>query len=1010
MALPETIITLLNNYDFHRTAYRKSTQEYNEARLRRDFLDPFFKELGWDMDNKKGYSERYREVGHEQPIKIQGQTEFIDYTFRIGGMTKFIVEAKAPSVNIKNNRDAALQVRGYAWSAKIPLCILTNFEEFAIYDCTKKPLGSDAAVTARDDYFTYNEYPKKWDLISSIFSQDGILKGSFDKYVTVAEGKKGTASVDESFLIDIENWREQLAKNIELRNQNPSLSVDELNLSVQTILDRIIFLRFCEDRDIETYETLKSFVNNDNIYKSLCDFFKKADAKYNSGLFHFNNEPDREQPDIITPNLVIDDKIIKNIILELYPPKNYYLFSAIPPEILGQVYEQFLGKVIRITEKNHIKIEEKPEVKKAGGIYYTPQYIVDYIVKNTLEELLKNKTQKDVSKIHILDPACGSGSFLLGAYQFLLNWHLEWYLKNLVPLLNPEFNKEPKPISDPDIQALLPEYPPNGKKEVPIYNAGYSKEIHSRLGDRRRSDWKLTTSERKRILLHNIFGVDIDHQAVEVTKLSLLLKVLEEENEETMKFQLEQNHGRALPSLHKNIKCGNSLIEWDILELQPPQEEVKKINAFDWEQEFPDIINSGGFDVVIGNPPYDVLEKERGKSSWPHYVLSDYVKMRADYSNALGGKLNLYRFFLVRCMKLTKNKGFFGMIVPLSILGDISCTKTRLYLLRCLTNLNADCFPQKDNPKRRVFLKAKLSTCILVGSRENIDLNDSQIHVRVYPWNKFDDLLKECRYYTPDLALLDPINYPVPLVDENNWNVCKKIYTTKNIKRLEELGVYLVNRGEINQTVFRKYISEDTKKSRLLKGVEVGRYFINPILHQGFREWFDDIACKKDGVEKPIALKERIATQRITGVDDTLRIIATLISPPTYFADSTNSITLSDDTKYSLEYLLGLLNSKLFQWRFRITSSNNNVGTNELECLPTRIIDFNNPTENALHARLVSYVKQMLNLNTKLQTTRDDQEKTVIQRQIIAIDNKIELLIFELYGLTENEIKIIQMS
>ena len=202
----------------------------------------------------------------------------------------------------------------------------------------------------------------------------------------------------------------------------------DLNYAVQVTIDRIVFLRMCEDRGIEPYGQLREIVAGKNVYTGIMELFNRADKKYNSGLFHFLQEKGRsEPPDMLTPNLALDDQALKAIVKGLYYPESPYEFSVLPAEILGQVYEQFLGKVIRLTAGHRAVIEEKPEVKKAGGVYYTPAYIVDYIVGQTVGKLLEGKTPEDAARIKILDPACGSGSFLIGAYQYLINWHRDWY-------------------------------------------------------------------------------------------------------------------------------------------------------------------------------------------------------------------------------------------------------------------------------------------------------------------------------------------------------------------------------------------------------------------------------------------------------------------------------------------------------------------------------------------------------------------------------------------------------
>src|SRR5450759_3793271 len=362
---------------------------YNETQTRRDFIDPFFKALGWDIDNEEGYAEAYREVIHEDKVKVSGATKAPDYSFRlVGGKRLFFVEAKKPSVSVKDDIQPAYQIRRYGWSAKHPISIITDFEEFAIYDCSKKPKPDDKPSVARIKYFTYKDYLKEFDFIWETFSKEQVLKGSFDKFIQSDTHKKGTTSVDKDFLESLDRWRTYLAVNISWNNKN--LDEDEINFAVQQTIDRIIFLRIAEDRSVEPYGNLKHAIKQGNQYLNLFYQFRKADEKYNSGLFDLKK-------DRISATLNIENKIIRTIINELYYPECPYEFSVLPVEILGSAYEQFLGKVIRITPAHHAKIEEKLEVRKAGGVYYTTQYIVEYIVKNTVGKLIDGKTPKAVS-------------------------------------------------------------------------------------------------------------------------------------------------------------------------------------------------------------------------------------------------------------------------------------------------------------------------------------------------------------------------------------------------------------------------------------------------------------------------------------------------------------------------------------------------------------------------------------------------------------------------------------
>ncbi len=333
---PALVVDLVERFDRNRDAYHAG--QYNEAQLRREFLDPLFEALGWDVTNKQGYAEAYKDVIHEDAIVVGGATKAPDYCFRIGGARKFFLEAKKPSVDVRTDVPAAYQLRRYAWSAKLPLSILSDFEEFAAYDCRIKPERSDGAAVARVMLHTYRDLLEHWDEVAGIFAREAALKGSFDRYAESTRGKRGTAEVDEAFLKEIEAWRELLAHSLALRN--PALSQRELNFAVQATIDRIIFLRFSEDRGIEDYGRLLALLNGGDVYARLQQLYVRADERYNSGLFHFREEKGRpEAPDGLTLGLALDDRPLKEIIRRLYYPESPYEFSVLPADILGQVYE-----------------------------------------------------------------------------------------------------------------------------------------------------------------------------------------------------------------------------------------------------------------------------------------------------------------------------------------------------------------------------------------------------------------------------------------------------------------------------------------------------------------------------------------------------------------------------------------------------------------------------------------------------------------------------------------------
>jgi hypothetical protein len=320
-AVPKAILDLVERFERNREAYKSG--HYNETQVRREFLDPFFKALGWDIDNEQGYAEDYKDVFHEDAIKTTDGTKAPDYCFRIGGARKFFLEAKRPSVDIKNDVSPALQLRRYGWTTKLPLSVLSDFEEFAVYDCRFKPDKKDSAAVGRILYIHYTEYATRWHEIAAVFSREAVLKGSFDKFAESSKAKRGTADVDDAFLETIETWRKELAQNLALRNKE--LSQRELNFAVQRIIDRIIFLRICEGRGIEDYGRLRALTDGDKIYPRLGKLFEQADDRYNSGLFHFRGEKGRhEAPDELTLKLDLDDKLLRDILKNLYYPDSPY--------------------------------------------------------------------------------------------------------------------------------------------------------------------------------------------------------------------------------------------------------------------------------------------------------------------------------------------------------------------------------------------------------------------------------------------------------------------------------------------------------------------------------------------------------------------------------------------------------------------------------------------------------------------------------------------------------------
>jgi len=1136
MPVPTEIHSLIERFHRSRDAYLSG--EYNETQLRREFLDPFFAALGWDVDNSEGFAEAYKDVIHEDAIKIGTATKAPDYSFRIGGVRKFFVEAKKPAVNLKEDVNPAFQLRRYAWSAKLPLSILTDFEEFAVYDCRIKPFPADKPSTGRTMYFPYSQYVSKWEEIHGIFSKEAVLKGSFDKYAETNKIKRGTAGVDDAFLGEIEKWRTMLASNIALRN--PDLTQRELNFAVQRTIDRIIFLRICEDRGIEIYGALMALQNGEHVYKRLVEMFHRADEKYNSGLFHFRPEKERnEPPDEMTLGLEIDDKPLKDIVKSLYYPNSPYEFSVLPSDILGQVYEQFLGKVIRLTAGHRAVVEDKPEVKKAGGVYYTPTYIVEYIVKNTVGRLLgvdltpalskgegglsadmdvprymttdagtwkylkplaqenrkqpteaeeklwqrlrnhqlgfkfrrqhaidqfvvdfvcieknlmvevdgeihadqreydaertrmlktrgfevirfwnhevlsniedvlarirqaldltpvpspnwrgvsegrgevkKQLTPKRVSALRILDPACGSGSFLIGAYQYLLDWHRDWYVND------------------------GPEKWAKGKNPA-LYLAATHPSLTTEEGGG--GHWRLTTAERKRILLNNIYGVDIDPQAVEVTKLSLLLKVLEGENEQTISRQLRMFHERALPDLGNNIKCGNSLIGPDFYDGQQlslmDDEERLRINAFDWKAEFPGVFtpsphsrgegrvddstrrggveSAGGFDAVIGNPPYGSIF---GKQEMP-YLEFKYGVFK--------GVRDVYPCFIEAGVKLLKQRGRLGFIVPSAWLGGPDYRLLREFLLQ-QTIENVILLPFN------VFQDAYVDTAVFsisVGSppdKHSVKTFEFGKKEKVWSLELRDRVVKEVlqkQWFERDKKFV------------LNPEVANLLYRIRGSIPLTFADIVDVKRGVLFDKGILTTRRSSTRSFRYFEG-DVYRYNINLVVDR-WVEFGDEMK------ERPKEFRwfegRRILMRRL--VNRKQRLMASLAGE-TFITNKNLYSILPRAGHPRIECILGVLNSKLASHLYinQVTQATKDdfpqVTIKDLMSLP-----FPSLVAGSGHDRMVGLVEQMLELNKKLPEANTDHEQQVIRRQIDATDKQIDKLVYELYDLTDEERRIVE--
>ena len=958
---------------FEKDKHHYFSKDYLEAQVRQDFINPLFEALGWDIENRKGLSPFDREV-----ILEKGETTGRpDYNFRINGSTKFFVEAKAPSV-ILDNVNHILQAKTYAWSTKeVYFVILTDFEGFKLFDASLKPSHKFPGEGLIFD-FKYIEYLENIDKLW-LLSIEEVERGSLEKLLPRdVKSKRLRIPVDKAFLLDMTEWRTGLAKDIHKRNFPSPLAgegqgeggfdVRLLNEVVQRLLDRIIFIRIAEDRKIRNPYELKEIVD---LWRH--ENKRKPILTHLNDLFHEVN--DDLNGDIFKPHacetIDVDSELLSDIIENLYFPKCRYRFDVIGVELLGSIYERYLGSTIRVTPQR-VKVEEKPEVRKAGGVYYTPKYIVDYIVKNTVGRLIEGKTPKQIEKLKILDPACGSGSFLLGAYQYLLDYHLEYFRKH---------PKEAQNLSFDFYQKVNPE------------------------------DLSLPLHIKASILKNNIFGVDLDAQAVEITMMSLYLKLLEGER------SLLPRKQHILPSLTNNIKCGNTLIGYDFFESPSHlslrgfsttkqsssplagegqgeglfSDELKsRINPFDWNSKnagFGEIMEKGGFDAVIGNPPYVTAELEGHER--------DYYT--AIYPESTIGKLNTYRLFTHKGWKLLREDGMLGFIIPNTYLTDRDSQKLRALLLNNSKIKQILFFPEN----MKVFENVTQATTILLFEKGKKGIKNNVIKVTDPVKNIATLNVEPERNYRQDLFLKMPEQMIITKRTVEQIAVIEKEMTLG-----KPLDVFAdVYQGEVNVSIYKNSIAINPKNKNykpLIRGNNIERYYVDLSFSDKKGSWVD--------ASRPFRQHQtgiRIITQEVSNMQQKRRLNGAVIQNDIYVGHTANYILLKGK-KYHPNYFIALLNSFLLDFIFQTFNSTNHIPARELKRLPIRTIDFKNPKEKVIHDKLVSLVDRMLQLHKKKTSLPPSTGREKVEREIAVTDEKIDEIIYGLYGITEEERKIIE--
>jgi len=983
---------------------------YSEQSARHDFIDKFFIALGWDVNHEAEKNPYEQEVKIELNVNVRGRKKRADYAFYLAPNFRdvvFYVEAKKPSVQIENSDDYFQAIR-YGYNSETPLVILTDFEQFHILDCRYAP-SIDTALYRFVKKYTYEDYlnKEKFAEIYYLFSREAVNAGSIPKRALELPKAPGGAvqlglfkgaykPIDEALLDELDEYRNSLAHAF--KNGNPDLDHWALTEIVQRTIDRLVFIRFLEDKLIEPEDIISNFgTKSESVWKDFVSACRKLDKVYNGTIY--------KKHDILdSADFKFDENVFADICQKLSSKNTPYDFDKIPIHILGSIYERFLGKVITATAKR-AKVEEKPEVKKAGGVFYTPEYIVRYIVENTIGKLISGKAPAEIAKMSFADIACGSGSFLLGAYDCLLRYHANYY------------NKNPKEATARDCVerdgALL-----------------------------------LTLHKKREILLNNIYGVDIDQQAVEVSQLSLYLKLLENETlGSTAASQRAEARETVLPPLIKNIQCGNSLIESDFYEgmqeelalYENQREAAREINPFDWGERFPDILANGGFDAVVGNPPYVRQE-----------MLGEYKEYFERKYKVYAGTADLYVYFFERAHKILKPAGLFGMICSNKFmranygksLRNFLSTETQLIQIIDFGELpvfeNAATFPA-------VYLTCNRKT-------------KTQIFVYA-PIKRLDFESLEKEVATVGLEMDNRA------LAGDNWTLAS-FGEIKIIEKMKKVGMplgeyskaqiyYGIKTGcneafVIDSETRKRLIKEDPKSKEIIKPFVVGddirryrinyknkyliftRRGINIIKYPAIRKCLS--AFQERLMPKPKNWKGKDWKGRKPGayqwyeIQDTVDYFEEFEKPKIIYPDIAKESRMSYDadglyvgnTAYILPtddlYLLGVLNSKLIYLYYKRNSTvlgDADKGGRlrwiyqDVIKIPIKAIS-SSPSDKSIHTEIVSLVTSLLSLQKQLPLARTDFEKERLSRQIESADRRIDELVYELYDLTKEEIAIVE--
>ena len=825
----DTLRHLVALYERDRSQHQPSHTPQATSSYRELFVEPWLAMLGWRVPPQLG----------ELTLAPWPMDAGLPpaYLCTCQGARRFMLATTPPGLDIDADPAPARLLRRRAWSAHLPLAVLTNVETIAVYDTRVRPNPEDGPHVGRRLHVPWEEITQRWEELAVVLSRAAVMSGKFDAYA-YAPGKRGIG-VKQAFLADVARWRELLGVPF---------------AQAQAVLDGVIFLAMAQARGAHgrLVAPIEGAAEADaDIRATLLKALVQATQASGAALFAGAR----------SHLMDVDEPGLRAVTLHLFEDPHYDL-AWMPDDILGQTYEASLahGKGAR----------GALQTRKSGGVYYTPAPVVRHIVKHVMRRLGQNNASGRGASIgdgvlRILDPACGAGAFLVEVYRALLDATLTRYLSS-------------DPLENPRLVAVSP------------------------------GVWQLTLAEKFRLLTSHVFGVDIDPEAVAVTKRALLLVAL---SGEPCHEPRGPHFGAAcaLPCLDNNIKCGNMLVAPDFgaSNASITAAERAATRPFDWRKAFPSAAFAGGFDAVVGNPPYGVVFSDAQRA---------YIKTRFAHQ---GYRADSYLLFVELCLaELVRAEGFCGLVIPNPWLTNVKQRPLRTFVLQHAAIeqiVHVGCAMFKS--------KAVVDTQIVLMRRQTPHDNHVHTHwVHACDPSGCLDLASATTLLHEQAQWLAQGDAPINIfVDDTRRALAAKIKAQgPQVSTLLQVSVgmkpYQVGKGKPKQTpemvqnrVFDADTQVDDAYRRYLRGADIRRFAVTPVRERFVRygPWLAEprVAANFDAPAK--LLLRQTSDHLVAAIDYEQRICMNNLH-----------VLTPRDTEMTLDGFLGVFNSRLMNWYYQI--------------------------------------------------------------------------------------------